>query len=125
MEDMWEYLCNNSPQLICKPRSKTPGTILKNSSIPNLQNIPNRSKNSKLNKIVTKLGSENSLPHVPVKPKLPQSLLTLRVYNNASSIPSTNSKKHLSPLNPHKKFSPVLSTIKPPKKPLKSIKTKQ
>ena len=80
MDTMWEFLSNNSPKLICKPRSKTPCFISENNTSLNIPVLNLQCKNMKINnKTPFKPNNEKSLNQIVPKIKPNYSVLTLRV----------------------------------------------
>ena len=108
---MWEFLSNNSPKLICKPRSKTPLLLHNNGSAKNLKIVSNQTNKIKpISKTPLKLSIENSQNHATINSVSNRSVLTSRVANNKPFV-RIHSKKNVSPISSSKKFTPVLSNI--------------
>ena len=111
MDNMWEFLSNNSPKLICKPRSKTPLLLHNNGSAKNLKIVSNQTNKIKpISKTPLKLSIENSQNHATINSVSNRSVLTSRVANNKPFV-RIHSKKNVSPISSSKKFAPVLSNI--------------
>lgn len=122
MDALWDFLSNNSPKLICKPRSQTPCFLRENSSsqksIP--VNRPNRILQSH-NKIPLKINIEKSLNQIHSKSKQNLQVFTSRLAVKSPIIARTQTSKKNQPLAGLKKFSPVLSSAKS-LKTVKSVK---
>ena len=113
MDAMWDFLCNNSPKLTCKPRAKTPCFLSENSSSKQLQLSNNNSKIlQSSNQSTPKLNIEKSLNQISTKSKQNHTILTLRFCVKSPSAPRIHSSRKILPLMPAKKFSPILSSVK-------------
>ena len=112
MDAMWDFLCNNSPKLICKPRAKTPCLPSENNPGKQVQLTPSNSKILQTsNRSTPKLNIEKSLNHISSKTKQTHTILTVRSVVKSPSAPKIQSSKKIMPLTPAKKFSPVLSSV--------------
>lgn len=112
MGDMWDFLCNNSPTLIFKPRSKTPCFLsepkeeIKKKPFAVISNV------KKINKTPLKLDMKN-VPNTNInKIKPNKGIMTVRTENKFIGLPREQSKKNLTPIVSVKKITPLLTSIK-------------
>lgn len=103
MEEMWEFLLNNSPKLVCKPRSKTPK--------PKKENKHEAKPSLKV--------AQKTIQRVPLKLNLINSSSisklvtpTVTASKNKSPISRIQSKPSITPKTARKTIVPILTSIK-------------
>ena len=115
MDEIWEFLENNSPKLVFKERAKTPGSAKENKNNRDGKGGTETGrveKGKEREKIPLRLNIQNAMAQTIVKAVSNRTALTLKNSEKSPIMTRMYSKNTITPVHSCKKFSPVLLTVK-------------